>query len=78
MLPILMIRPPARGETTRRSEVVSAYFVVAYLATSIPVIGQGFAANHWGLRTAGATLDGAIVVVAVLALVTTVIAARRA
>ncbi|MFI7528719.1 MFS transporter [Nocardia salmonicida] len=63
---------------TRRAEVVSAYFVVAYLATSIPVIGQGLAANHWGLRTAGTTLDGAIVVVAVLALLTTVIAARRA
>ncbi|WP_445166609.1 MFS transporter [Mycolicibacterium sp. Dal123E01] len=37
----------------RRAEVSSTYFVVAYIAISIPVIGEGFAAQAWGLRTGG-------------------------
>ncbi|WP_278264379.1 MFS transporter [Nocardia sp. AG03] len=61
---------------TRRAEVVSAYFVVAYIATSVPVIGQGVAANVWGLRAAGTALNAAIVVVAVLAAIATALAAR--
>ena len=37
----------------RRAEVSSTYFVVAYVAISLPVIGEGLAARAWGLRTAG-------------------------
>lgn len=39
--------------TDRRAEVTSSYFVVAYVAISLPVIGEGLAARAWGLRTAG-------------------------
>ena len=37
----------------RRAEVSSTYFVVAYVAISLPVVGEGLAAQAWGLRTAG-------------------------
>ncbi|WP_285030095.1 MFS transporter [Mycolicibacterium sp. lyk4-40-TYG-92] len=37
----------------RRAEVTSTLFVVAYLAISLPVIGEGLAAQRWGLRSAG-------------------------
>ena len=38
---------------TRRGEVGSTYFVVAYIAVSLPALGEGLAAQRWGLRTAG-------------------------
>ncbi len=37
----------------RRAEVGSALFVVAYIAISLPVIGEGLVADRWGLRSAG-------------------------
>jgi hypothetical protein len=37
----------------RRAEVNSALFVVAYIAISLPVIGEGLVADRWGLRSAG-------------------------
>ena len=37
----------------RRAEVSSTYFVVAYIAISMPVIGEGLAAQRLGLRTSG-------------------------
>lgn len=37
----------------RRAEVSSALFVVAYIAISLPVIGEGLVADRWGLRGAG-------------------------
>lgn len=43
-------------ETTpanRRAEVSSTLFVVAYIAISLPVIGDGLVADRWGLRSAG-------------------------
>jgi MFS family permease len=42
-----------RTPPDRRAEVSSAYFVVAYVAISLPVIGEGLAAMRWGLRSAG-------------------------
>ncbi|AQT79024.1 MFS transporter [Mycolicibacterium litorale] len=48
----------------RRAEVSSTYFVVAYIAISIPVIGEGFAAQVWGLRTAGMVFATAVGVLA--------------
>ncbi|GAC66639.1 putative drug resistance protein [Gordonia soli NBRC 108243] len=61
----------------RRAEVTSTYFVVAYVAISLPIVGQGFAAAHWGLQTAGEVLNSAVAVLALLALVWTIIEARR-
>lgn len=63
--------------THRRAEVTSAYFVIAYLAISFPVVGQGFAANSWGLETAGLILNIAVAILALLALISTIIASRR-
>ena len=39
--------------TECRAAVGSAYFVVSYIAISVPVIGAGLAAQVWGLRTSG-------------------------
>lgn len=53
-----------RTPPERRAEVSSTYFVVAYVAISLPVIGEGLAAQILGLRTAGV---GFAIAVAVLA-----------
>ncbi|MFC7676975.1 MFS transporter [Mycolicibacterium sp. GCM10028919] len=53
----------------RRAEVSSTYFVVAYVAISLPVVGAGVAAEHWGLRTAGITFAIAVAVLSALCLV---------
>jgi MFS family permease len=52
----------------RRAEVSSTYFVVAYIAISIPVIGEGFAAQAWGLRTGGTVFATAVGVLALACL----------
>jgi MFS family permease len=44
----------------KRAEVSSTLFVVAYIAISFPVIGEGLAAQHWGLR--GASIGFALTV----------------
>ncbi|WP_083835946.1 MFS transporter [Gordonia otitidis] len=61
----------------RRAEVTSTFFVVAYVAISIPIVGEGFAASHWGLRTSGVVFNIAVGVLALVALVLTAIAVRR-
>src|SRR4029077_20914280 len=48
-----------RSPPERRAEVSSTYFVVAYLGISLPVIGEGLAAQVWGLRTAGVSFAAA-------------------
>ena len=48
----------------RRAEVTSTYFVVAYIALSLPVMGEGLAAQAWGLDTAGLTFAVAVAVLA--------------
>jgi MFS family permease len=53
-----------RTPAERRAEVSSTYFVVAYVAISIPVIGEGFAARAWGLRTGGTVFASAVGVLA--------------
>ena len=60
----------------RRAEVTSTYFVVAYVAISIPIVGQGFAAAQWGLRTSGVGFNIAVGVLALIALVLTLVAVR--
>jgi MFS family permease len=57
-----------RSPADRRAEVSSTYFVVAYVAISLPVIGEGLAAQAWGLRTAGVSFAIAIAVLAVVCL----------
>ncbi|WP_431235442.1 MFS transporter [Mycolicibacterium psychrotolerans] len=57
-----------RTPADRRAEVSSTYFVVAYIAISIPVIGEGFAAQAWGLRTGGTVFAVAVGVLAVVCL----------
>jgi uncharacterized membrane protein len=58
-----------RTPAQRRAEVSSTYFVVAYVAISLPVIGQGLAAREWGLRTAGVSFAVAVAILAGICLV---------
>ncbi|MCW2829952.1 MAG: transporter, partial [Aeromicrobium sp.] len=61
-----------------RAGVTSAFFVVAYIAISLPVIGVGVAAQHWGLTAAGTWFSAGVAALAVVALVTLVVDRRRA
>jgi hypothetical protein len=58
-----------RTPADRRAEVSSTYFVVAYIAISLPVVGEGLAAQHWGLQTAGVTFAIAVAVLSIICLV---------
>ena len=57
-----------RAPADRRAEVSSTYFVVAYVAIALPVVGEGLAAQHWGLRTAGVSFAIAIGVLSAICL----------
>lgn len=61
----------------RRAEVSSTYFVVAYVAISLPVIGEGLAARQWGLQTAGVTFAVAVGILSVICLVAILIQEAR-
>ena len=61
----------------RRAEVSSTYFVVAYVAISLPVVGEGLAARDWGLRTAGVTFAIAVGVVTAACLVAILVRAAK-
>ncbi|MDX1886473.1 MFS transporter [Mycolicibacterium sp. 120270] len=52
----------------RRAEVNSTYFVVAYIAISLPVIGDGLAAKAWGLQTSGVSFAIAVATLAMICL----------
>lgn len=52
-----------------RAAVNSTYFVVAYVAISIPVVGAGLAAQTWGLRASGTIFALAVGALAALCLV---------
>jgi MFS family permease len=60
-----------------RAGTTSAFFVVAYVAISVPVIGSGIASDRWGLDPAGIAFSLAAAALAALALVTLVIDQRR-
>jgi MFS family permease len=62
----------------RRAEVSSTYFVVAYVAISVPVVGEGFASQRLGLRTAGVSFAIATAVLAAICLAAVVVQERRA
>jgi hypothetical protein len=63
----------AAAPPEERSEVASSFFVVAYVAISVPVIGVGLLAEAAGLRTAGLVFAGVVAALAavVLALLAT-------
>lgn len=67
----------AKVDGHERAGVTSALFVVAYVALSLPVIGEGMAAQRWGLTSAGTSFSAAVAVLAALALITLVIDQRR-
>jgi len=52
----------AQAPAERRGELNSSYFVVAYLALSIPIVGVGAVTQGLGLRTAGLLFSAAVVV----------------
>ena len=66
-----------RTPVDRRAEVSSAYFVIAYVAISLPVIGEGLAAQHWGLRTAGVSFAIGVAVLAAVCLAAILIRESR-
>lgn len=61
---------------SRRGEIASSYFVVAYLAISIPVLGVGFAAQHWSLPLIGVIFGTLVAVAAMSSFVGTLLAGR--
>jgi MFS family permease len=61
----------------RRAEVSSAYFVVAYVALSVPVVSEGLVARDWGLRTAGVGFAIAVAVLSALCLVAILVEESR-
>jgi len=52
----------------RRAGVVSSFFVVAYVAISLPVIGEGLMAEVAGLKTAGLVFVAIVAALAAVAL----------
>ena len=67
-----LARLNASAPDEQRAEVASSYFVVAYVAISIPVIGEGLLARASGLRPAG--LIFAAIVAALSAIVLALLA----
>jgi MFS family permease len=61
----------------RRAEVSSTYFVVAYVALSVPVVSEGLVAQDWGLRTAGVGFAIAVAVLSALCLVAILVEEAR-
>jgi MFS family permease len=61
----------------RRAEVSSTYFVVAYVAIAVPVVGEGLAAQAWGLRTSGVVFAVSVAVLAAVCLVAILLRERQ-
>jgi MFS family permease len=59
----------AAAPEERRGEVASSFFVVAYVAISIPVVGEGLLAQLIGLRDAGLVFAAAVAALSALVLV---------
>jgi len=57
-----------KAPSERRGGVASSFFIVAYLAISLPVVGEGVAAEGLGLQSAGILFAVAVAVVAAVAL----------
>lgn len=54
---------------SRHSEVASTYFVVAYIAISLPVVGVGVAAQHWSLTGSGMAFAAIVAALAAFSLI---------
>ena len=67
----------AKVDVHERAGVASAFFVVAYIAISVPVIGEGIAAPRWGLTSSSVAFSLGVAALAALALVTLVVDQRR-
>ena len=59
----------ASAPPERRGEVASSFFVVMYVAISLPVIGEGFLAQATGLRPAGIIFAAVVAGLAAVVLV---------
>jgi MFS family permease len=66
-----------RTPPDRRAEVSSTYFVVAYVAIALPVVGEGLAAEAWGLRTAGVAFALTVCGLAAFCLAAVLVEERR-
>ena len=67
----------ARVDPAQRAAVTSSYFVVLYVAISLPVVGVGAASTAWGLVTAGIVFCAAVAVLALVALAALLVLQRR-
>lgn len=67
-----------RVQPHQRAGVSSAFFIVGYVAISLPVIGAGVAAQEWGLEAAAESFGLGVAVLSLLALVALVVEQRRA
>jgi putative Mn2+ efflux pump MntP len=54
----------------KRGEVTSLFFVVLYIAISIPVLGVGLTVRAFGLRTAGVDFAIGVAALTLIALLT--------
>ena len=59
----------AAAPAEHRAAVASSFFIVMYVAISVPVIGEGILAQATGLRSAGLIFAAAVAVVAAVVLV---------
>jgi MFS family permease len=66
-----------RAPADRRAEISSSYFVIAYVAISLPVVGVGLAGQRWGLQTAGETFAIAVAVLSAICLVAILVEEAR-
>ncbi|WP_019146153.1 MFS transporter [Aeromicrobium massiliense] len=66
-----------RVEPHQRAGVSSAFFIVGYVAISLPVIGAGLAAQEWGLEAAAESFGLGVAALSLLALAALVVEQRR-
>jgi MFS family permease len=59
----------AEAPASRRAEVASSFFVIAYVAVSLPVVGEGVLADAAGLRPAGLVFAAVVAVLSAVVLV---------
>lgn len=68
----------AASPPRRRAEVASTFFVVAYVAISVPVVGVGLMADVASLAVAGTAFSALVALLAAAALASLVVLRRRA
>ena len=68
----------SQAPAERRGGVASSFFIVMYIAISLPVIGEGIAANALGLQTAGIAFSIVVAAIAAFALATLVPSRKKA